>query len=104
MRKHIPGPIPQIPIPPTRIAFHELEDKVHGVRVKERPPDITRATLDLFVEENRVGVWLVVWRKTREHFEDEDAEGVPVDGFVVSVLADYLMQRDPSAHRQCVDG
>ena len=37
-------------------------------------------------------VWfgLVVWWKTRKHLENEHAECIPIDGFVVSLLADNL--------------
>jgi hypothetical protein len=58
--------------------------------VEGGPTDEGGAALDLFVEEDGVGGGLVVGREAGQHFEDEDAEGVPVYGFVIPALADDL--------------
>jgi hypothetical protein len=38
-----------------------------------------------------VAVGCVEWRDADEHFEDEDAEGVPVHTFIVTCLLDDLI-------------
>lgn len=42
---------------------------------------------DVLVKEDGVGLGLVVWWETREHLEDEHAEGVPIDRLDVLLLA-----------------
>jgi hypothetical protein len=90
MCEYIAGAVLEVSVSFGGVAFHEFEDEVCGVFVECGPADEGWATGYFFVEEDGVGFGLVVRREAGEHFEDEDAEGVPVDGFVVSLLADDL--------------
>lgn len=83
----------QVAVPLARIALHELQDEVRRERVEVRPADARGALGDLLVEDDGGGVGLVEGRQAGEHLEDEHAEGVPVDGFVVARVADDLMKR-----------
>jgi hypothetical protein len=93
MGEYVAGAVLEVSVSFRRVAFHEFEDEVCGVFVEWGPADEGRATGYFFVEEDGVGFGLVVGWEAGEHFEDEDAEGVPVDGFVVSLLADDLFDR-----------
>jgi hypothetical protein len=91
MRKDVAGAVAEVAVAPAGVAVHELEDEVRGVCVEGRPADGARAALDLLIQQDGIGVGLVVRREAGEHLEDEDAEGVPVDGFVIALLADDLV-------------
>lgn len=90
MREHIPRPAPHVSVPLAGITLHQLQYQIRRKGLEGWPSDEGGATRDLFVEEHRVGVGLVVWGKSGEHLEDEDAERVPVHGFVVPLLLNDL--------------
>ena len=92
MGKDVAGVVLDIFVALRGVAFHELEDEVRRVLVKRGPPDERRPPDDFLIEEDKVRFGLVVRWETGEHLEDEDAEGVPVDGFVVPLLADDLTE------------
>lgn len=54
------------------------------------PFDAGRALCDLFIEDNGRDIRFVEGGQTREHFEDEDTESVPIDRLVVACVADDL--------------
>lgn len=90
MSKYIAGPITHVSITSTRIMLHKLEDQVGRIGVKGRPLNASRALGYLLVENNRVGLGLVERRKSRQHFKDEDAECVPINGLVIPRVGDDL--------------
>jgi hypothetical protein len=93
VRKHILRTVLHVPVPLRRIALHQPHDQIPGVVVKlPRPPDVRWSTGDLFVQNDGVSFRLVVGRETGEHFENEDAEGIPVNGLVVSLLCNDLQK------------
>lgn len=91
MREHVAGAVPQIAVPARGVAFHQLHDDVRRVLVELRgEADKRRPARDALVQQHVVDLGLVVRREPGEHLEDEHAEGVPVDAFVVPLLQDNL--------------
>ena len=94
MGKDVAGAVLEISVALGGVAFHELEDEICRMLVEGGPPDERRSPGDFLVEEYRVSFGLVVRWEAGEHLEDKDAEGVPVDGFVVPMLADDLQRSE----------
>lgn len=88
MRKQIARTVPKVTVPLRRVAIHQLQDKVRRVWVERGPTNVLRSGGDAFVEKDRVGLGLVIRRQAGEHFKDEDSKRIPVDGFVIALLAD----------------
>jgi hypothetical protein len=90
MGKYVPGAVPQIPVPFRGVAFQKLEYEIGCEGMEGGPTDERGTARDLLVEDDWVHIRLVVWWETREHFEYEYAECVPVDAFIISLLSDDL--------------
>jgi hypothetical protein len=80
--------MPKVTVPLRRIAIHQLQDEVRRVWGERGPTNVLRSSGDAFVEKDRIGLGLVIRRQAGEHFKDEDSKRIPIDGFVVALLAD----------------
>jgi hypothetical protein len=60
MRKYVPRPMMQVPIPLRGIPFHKLQYQVGGMRPEGGPPDESRSASDFFVQDGMVRVGAVV--------------------------------------------
>lgn len=80
----------QIPIPLTRIPLHELQNQVSRIAVERGPFNACGSLGNPLVQHNGGNVGFMEWWETREHFEYEDAESVPIDGFVVPRVSNDL--------------
>lgn len=90
MSKDIAGSITHVPEASARVVFHKFEDQVSCVGVECGPFDTGWTFGDLFVENNRVGLGFVEGREPRKHFKDEDAECIPINGFIVPRIGNNL--------------
>lgn len=101
MGKHVTRTMPQVAVPPRGIALHELEYEVDSGQAKICwPRDDGRALLDPLIQDVESCDTLVERRMTREHLEDEYAQCIPVNAFIVWRLSHNLPRNrtDPLLH------
>jgi hypothetical protein len=65
MGKHVPGAVPQIPVPFRGVAFQKLKYEIGCEGMEGGPTDERGPARDLLVEDDWVHIRLVVWWETR---------------------------------------